>query len=98
MRVLLYVFMVIWCMWLESSCAMLRLNRESTLAERRAAICKDAATGYALSVACLDGVMEGSEAAKYWTTYKLGAESALAVYCKDCGEESFLQVSTTQLK
>lgn len=96
MRTLLYVFMLIWCMSLASSCSVLRLNRQSTPAERKAAICQDAAVGYALSVNCLDKVMEGSEGAKYWTAYKIGTESALAIYCKDSEDESFLKVSATQ--
>jgi hypothetical protein len=96
MRVLLYTFLLAWCMWFASSCAMLRLNRESTPAEKRAAICQDAAAGYALSVACLNEAFDESEASKYWSTYKLGTESALAVYCKESDDESFLKISGTQ--
>jgi len=97
MILMLRMFMIIVCLWGVLCCSTLALNRDSTPAERKAAICKDAAMGYALSVSCLEGSVKDSDHAKYWTAYKLGVESAMVAYCGKCSDD-FLDSSGVALK
>jgi hypothetical protein len=63
------------------SCATLGLGDNATAEQKRAAICQDAQTAYALSVVMIETVQAGTEASKYWLAYKVGSALAIQTYC-----------------
>lgn len=65
---------------LIASCAMYNLPKGATSEEWKAATCTDAQTAFDLSIAMLDGSIDG-KARIYWEAYKLGATIFLARYC-----------------
>ncbi len=62
------------------SCTMYNLPDGATSEEWKAASCTDARTAYDLSVAMLDGSIDG-QSRIYWEIYKTGAQIFLSAYC-----------------
>jgi hypothetical protein len=63
------------------SCSTLRLPKDATPAEKRAALCADAQMGYSLSLAMLENLNPNAAENNYWLAYKMGAAAALKLYC-----------------
>jgi hypothetical protein len=64
-------------------CATVGLDSAATAEQKRAAICQDAQTAYALSVVTIESTSAtmAPQAAAYWIAYKAGAELAIKTYC-----------------
>jgi hypothetical protein len=75
-------FIAIIAMFALGACATAQLPATATPEAKKIAACQDAQMGYALSQAMLSQFVASPDALKYWTSYKAGAELALASYCQ----------------
>ena len=68
-------------MLILTGCATTQLTSTSTEAQKKAALCQDAQMGMAIADAVVQTQTLTEQESKYWTAYKVSAETAIKLYC-----------------
>ncbi|MCE5334111.1 MAG: hypothetical protein LLG06_05935 [Desulfobacteraceae bacterium] len=66
-----------------SACATYQVSKDptATAADKKAALCMDAQNSLAMADAGLSAAQPGSDAARYWTAFRNGAQIGINAYC-----------------